>query len=67
MSAMQGRPAGGADDRSALIYLINQQKGRFGEQVYLETEYHLQGDWTEISDRCASISLPSMCTSIPAT
>ena len=64
---MQGRPAGGADDRSALIYLINQQKGRFGEHVYLETEYHLQGDWTEISDRCASTSLIRICSHVPYT
>ncbi|KAE8681620.1 Xyloglucan 6-xylosyltransferase 2 [Hibiscus syriacus] len=38
------RPVSDADDRSAMVYLLAAQREKWGDEVYLENVYYLQGD-----------------------
>ncbi|XP_078430795.1 galactomannan galactosyltransferase 1-like [Wolffia australiana] len=37
-----------SDDQSALVYLLLRQGSRWGDKIYLESEYYFQGYWVEI-------------------
>eukprot|EP00271_Cylindrocystis_brebissonii_P013596 TRINITY_DN33574_c0_g1_i1.p1 TRINITY_DN33574_c0_g1~~TRINITY_DN33574_c0_g1_i1.p1 ORF type:complete len:472 (+),score=68.36 TRINITY_DN33574_c0_g1_i1:123-1538(+) len=43
---LKGRPAAEADDQSALVWLLNQEKERLGSRVYLESIAFLQAYWS---------------------
>lgn len=49
--ALTGRPKFEADDQSALIYLLNEQKSKWASKVYLENAYYLHGYWLIIVDK----------------
>uniref|UniRef100_J3LN22 Glycosyltransferase n=2 Tax=Oryza brachyantha TaxID=4533 RepID=J3LN22_ORYBR len=48
---LSGRPPFEADDQSALIYLLVTQRERWGDKVFLESSYDLNGFWEGIVDR----------------
>jgi xyloglucan 6-xylosyltransferase len=41
-ATLAGRPAGEADDQSALVHLLVTEKERWMDRVYLENQYYLQ-------------------------
>ena len=45
-----------SDDQSALVYLLLRQGYRWGDKIYLESEYYFQGYWVEIVGRLQNIS-----------
>uniref|UniRef100_A0A0E0KCR3 Glycosyltransferase n=1 Tax=Oryza punctata TaxID=4537 RepID=A0A0E0KCR3_ORYPU len=48
---LSGRPPFEADDQSALIYLLVKQRERWGDKVFIESSYDLNGFWEGIVDR----------------
>ncbi|KAG8063676.1 hypothetical protein GUJ93_ZPchr0003g17823 [Zizania palustris] len=48
---LSGRPPFEADDQSALIYLLVTQRERWGDKVFIESSYDLNGFWEGIVDR----------------
>ncbi|KAM3313756.1 hypothetical protein ACQJBY_032959 [Aegilops geniculata] len=48
---LSGRPPFEADDQSALIYLLVTQRERWGDKVFFENSYELNGFWELIVDR----------------
>uniref|UniRef100_A0A0E0GLB6 Glycosyltransferase 5 n=1 Tax=Oryza nivara TaxID=4536 RepID=A0A0E0GLB6_ORYNI len=48
---LSGRPPFEADDQSALIYLLVTQRQRWGDKVFIESSYDLNGFWEGIVDR----------------
>ncbi|XP_021734090.1 xyloglucan 6-xylosyltransferase 4-like [Chenopodium quinoa] len=47
---LKGRPVFEADDQSALIYLLINQKEKWMEKVYIENSYYLHGFWLGLVD-----------------
>ncbi|CAA6657546.1 unnamed protein product [Spirodela intermedia] len=45
-----------SDDQSALIYLLLRQGDRWGDKIYLESDYYFQGYWVEIVGRLQNTS-----------
>ncbi|KAK8937406.1 putative glycosyltransferase 7 [Platanthera zijinensis] len=45
-----------SDDQSALIYLLLREKGKWGEKIYLESEYYLEGYWAEIVGKLKGVA-----------
>ncbi|XP_030455864.2 putative glycosyltransferase 7 [Syzygium oleosum] len=37
-----------SDDQSALVYLLLTHKDRYGDKIYVESEYYFEGYWEEI-------------------
>ncbi|PIN20443.1 Subunit of Golgi mannosyltransferase complex [Handroanthus impetiginosus] len=37
-----------SDDQSGLVYLLLEQKEKWGDKIYIENEYYFQGYWAEI-------------------
>lgn len=37
-----------SDDQSTLVYLLLTQKDRYGDKIYVESEYYFEGYWEEI-------------------
>ncbi|KAL6654128.1 hypothetical protein ACP70R_007593 [Stipagrostis hirtigluma subsp. patula] len=50
-AALAGKPNDESDDQSALVYLLREHRGRWGNRTYLETGYYFQGYWAEIVGR----------------
>ncbi|MCO5593563.1 hypothetical protein L7F22_047577 [Adiantum nelumboides] len=48
---LQGRPEFEADDQSAMIYLLATQRAKWGDKVYLESQYYLHGYWVILVDK----------------
>ncbi|XP_031280533.1 xyloglucan 6-xylosyltransferase 2-like isoform X1 [Pistacia vera] len=48
---LKDRPAFEADDQSAMVYLLATQRDKWGDKVYLESEYYLHGYWGILVDR----------------
>lgn len=48
---LTGRPPFEADDQSALVYLLVTQRERWGDKVFFENSYDLNGFWEGIVDR----------------
>ncbi|KAL6196748.1 hypothetical protein ACLB2K_032362 [Fragaria x ananassa] len=46
----------GSDDQSALIYLLLKQKQKWGDKVYLESEYNFQSYWLGVVDGLDNIT-----------
>ncbi|KAH9312952.1 hypothetical protein KI387_027987, partial [Taxus chinensis] len=44
-SFLTGRPKFKADDQSAIFYLLITQRQKWGDKVYLESNYYLHGYW----------------------
>lgn len=49
--SLAGRPPFEADDQSALVYLLINEREKWGEKVYLENSYYLHGYWKIIVDQ----------------
>lgn len=45
-----------SDDQSALVYLLLRQGDRWGDKIYLESDYYFQGYWVEIVGRLQNTS-----------
>ncbi|KAJ8430296.1 hypothetical protein Cgig2_024728 [Carnegiea gigantea] len=45
-----------SDDQTALEYLLVEGKQKWGDKVYLENEYYLQGYWVEIVGKFENVS-----------
>lgn len=48
---LKGRPAFEADDQSALVWLLIQQRDRWRPQTFLESSFYLHGYWAILVDR----------------
>lgn len=48
---LEGRPEFEADDQSAMIYLLVTQRAKWGDKVYLESQYYLHGYWVILVDK----------------
>jgi hypothetical protein len=48
---LAGKPSAESDDQSALVYLLAEHAGRWGNATLLETGYYFQGYWAEVVDR----------------
>ncbi|KAF7145560.1 hypothetical protein RHSIM_Rhsim04G0191700 [Rhododendron simsii] len=48
---LKDRPVFEADDQSAMVYILATQKEKWGDKVYIESEYHLYGYWAILVDR----------------
>lgn len=48
---LKDRPVFEADDQSAMVYILATQKEKWGDKVYIESEYHLHGYWGVLVDR----------------
>ncbi|KAM5586643.1 glycosyltransferase 6-like [Rosa sericea] len=46
----------GSDDQSALIYLLLKQRQKWGDKVYLESEYNFQSYWLGVVDGLDNIT-----------
>ncbi|KAK2649440.1 hypothetical protein Ddye_016929 [Dipteronia dyeriana] len=47
---LKDRTAFEADDQSAMVYLLATQRDKWGDKVYLESEYYLHGYWGILVD-----------------
>ncbi|PKA53631.1 Glycosyltransferase 6 [Apostasia shenzhenica] len=45
-----------SDDQSALIFLLLREKQRWGDKIYLESEFYFEGYWLEIVGRLEGIA-----------
>lgn len=48
---LKDRPAFEADDQSAMVYLLATERDKWGDKVYLESEYYLHVNWAILVDR----------------
>ncbi|KMZ66344.1 UDP-Xyl: xyloglucan alpha-1,6-xylosyltransferase, family GT34 [Zostera marina] len=48
---LKDRPVFEADDQSAMVYILATQRERWGEKVYLESQYYLHGYWGILVDK----------------
>lgn len=48
---LKDRPVFEADDQSAMAYLLATERDKWGDKVYLESEYYLHGYWEILVDR----------------
>ncbi|KAK7259346.1 hypothetical protein RIF29_24950 [Crotalaria pallida] len=48
---LKDRPVFEADDQSAMVYLLAKNKDKWGDKVYLENGYYLNGYWGILVDR----------------
>eukprot|EP00252_Welwitschia_mirabilis_P020264 TRINITY_DN4930_c0_g1_i1.p1 TRINITY_DN4930_c0_g1~~TRINITY_DN4930_c0_g1_i1.p1 ORF type:complete len:455 (-),score=51.48 TRINITY_DN4930_c0_g1_i1:111-1475(-) len=49
--SLAGRPVFEADDQSAMVYLLMTQRDKWGDKVYLESQYYLHGYWGILVDK----------------
>ncbi|XP_015068621.1 putative glycosyltransferase 7 [Solanum pennellii] len=45
-----------SDDQSGLSYLLLKEKDKWGEKIYIESEYYFQGYWVDIIDTLDNIT-----------
>ncbi|KAL0431484.1 UNVERIFIED_CONTAM: putative glycosyltransferase 7 [Sesamum radiatum] len=45
-----------SDDQSGLVYLLLKEKEKWGEKIYVESEYYFEGYWMEIVGRFDNIT-----------
>lgn len=50
-AGLKGRPTMEADDQSALVWLLSQERNKWGFNTFFETSYHLHGYWATLSPR----------------
>ncbi|KAA8548943.1 hypothetical protein F0562_000627 [Nyssa sinensis] len=48
---LKDRPVFEADDQSAMVYILETQRDKWGDKVYLESAYYLHGYWGILVDR----------------
>ncbi|PIN08160.1 Subunit of Golgi mannosyltransferase complex [Handroanthus impetiginosus] len=48
---LKDRPVFEADDQSAMVYILATQREKWGDKVYLESQYYLHGYWGILVDR----------------
>nr|DAD21281.1 TPA_asm: hypothetical protein HUJ06_022744 [Nelumbo nucifera] len=45
-----------SDDQSGLVYLLLEQKEKWADKIYVESQYYFEGYWLEIVERLENIS-----------
>ncbi|XP_065000643.1 probable glycosyltransferase 7 [Musa acuminata AAA Group] len=45
-----------SDDQSALVYLLLKHKDRWGDKIFLESDYYFEGYWVEIVGRLENMT-----------
>ncbi|CAK9141117.1 unnamed protein product [Ilex paraguariensis] len=45
-----------SDDQSGLVYLLLKEREKWGERIYVESEYYFEGYWVEIVDTLDNIT-----------
>uniref|UniRef100_A0ACD5U0L2 Uncharacterized protein n=1 Tax=Avena sativa TaxID=4498 RepID=A0ACD5U0L2_AVESA len=53
---LKGKADNESDDQSALVYLLINNRNKWGTKTYLHNDYYFQGYWAEIVDRLDEIA-----------
>ena len=53
---LKGKADNESDDQSALVYLLLNNRSKWGAKTYLHSDYYFQGYWAEIVDRLDDIA-----------
>ncbi|XP_058080941.1 glycosyltransferase 6-like [Magnolia sinica] len=55
-SVMKNKRLPESDDQAALVYFLLEEKGKWGNKIYLESDFYFEGYWVEIVGTLANVT-----------